>query len=133
MKNKQSKFNELAQLWLTKAAEDLKWAKASSKDGFYAGACFISQQVAEKSLKAYLFSQKQKLIKTHILPRLLKNCLKFDENFGILKEGCEILTLYYTEARYPEDVDTSSFDTKGKAEEAVKLADDILKFIKAKI
>lgn len=136
MRNKSlnnDKFNELAKLWLQKAGEDLKWAKASFEDGFFAGACFISQQVAEKSLKAYLFSQRQKLIRTHILPRLLKNCLKFDKTFETLKEACEILTLYYTEARYPDDVDTSSFNTKPRTKQAISLAQDVLAVVDRKI
>jgi HEPN domain-containing protein len=81
----------------------------------------------------YLFSKRQKLIKTHILPRLLKNCLKFNKNFEELKTACEILSLYYTEARYPDDVDTSSFDTKEKAKEAIDLAMEVLNFVEEKI
>ena len=136
MKNKHSQediFDELAEKWFSKSKEDLLWAKASLKDGFYASACFVAQQVVEKSLKAYLFSKKQKLIKTHILPRLLKNCLKFDKDFEKLKTACEILSLYYTEARYPDDIDTSAFDTKEKAEEAIDFAHQVLKFVEEKL
>ena len=127
------KFKELTELWFNKAREDLRWAKTSLNAGFFAGACFIYQQAAEKSLKAYLFSKKQSLIKTHILPRLLKKCLEFDKDFIALKEACEILTLYYTEARYPDDVDTSDFDTEQKAQEALKLAAEILNLVKTKL
>lgn len=126
-------FDELTEKWFFKAKEDLLWAKASFDDGFYASACFVAQQVAEKSLKSYLFSKRQKLIKTHILPRLLKNCLKFDKDFEELKTACEILSLYYTEARYPDDIDTSAFDTKEKAREAIDLAMEVLNFIEQKI
>lgn len=126
-------FEELAGKWLSKATEDLLWAKASFQDNFYASACFVAQQVAEKSLKAYLFSRKQYLIKTHILPRLLKNCIRFDKDFEELKTACEILSLYYTEARYPDDIDTSVFNTKEKAEEAINLAQEVLRFIEKRI
>ena len=126
-------FDELAEKWLSKAKEDLLWAEASFKDDFYASACFVTQQVAEKSLKAYLFSKRQELIKTHVLPRLLKNCLKFNKDFEELKTACEILSLYYTEARYPDDVDTSAFDTKEKAKEAIDLAREVLDFIDKRI
>lgn len=124
------KYQALTHLWLAKAGDDLLWAKASFKDGFYAGACFIAQQVAEKVLKAYLFSKHQKLIRTHILPRLLKRCVEFDRLFEELEHGCEILTYYYTEARYPDDVDTSAFDNKEKAEEAIEWAERIFEFVK---
>lgn len=127
------KFDELSEKWFLKAKEDLLWARASYKDGFYDSACFVTQQVAEKSLKAYLFSKKQTLIRTHFLPRLLKNCLRFDKEFENLKTPSEVLNLYYTEARYPDDVDTSSFNTKEKAEEAINFAQKILEFIEKRI
>lgn len=59
----------------------------------------------------------------------LYNPSKFDKEFKRLKAACEILTLYYTEARYPEDVDTSAFNTKPKAKQAIHLAKKILDFI----
>ncbi|MCG2689772.1 HEPN domain-containing protein [Candidatus Parcubacteria bacterium] len=124
---------KIALLWLKKAKEDLLWAKASQEDKFFAGCCFVCQQATEKALKAFLFSKNQILLKTHSLPRLLKECLKFDKQFNTLKDGCEILTLYYTESRYPSDADTSEFDTKESAIEALILTKDILNFIEIKI
>lgn len=113
--------------------EDLLWANASHKDKFFAGCCFVCQQAAEKALKAFLFSKEQTLIKTHLLPRLLKECLKFDEQFEELKDACEVLTLYYTESRYPSDADDSEFNTNEKSKEALTLLQDILNFIEIKL
>ena len=48
------KGTEKAKRWLKQAMEDLKWAKHLLKEGAYYLVCFLSQQIAEKSLKAYL-------------------------------------------------------------------------------
>jgi hypothetical protein len=39
--------------WFRQAEDDLHWAEDTLKAGRYAQVCYISQQVAEKSLKAY--------------------------------------------------------------------------------
>lgn len=121
-----SKYDELTKMWLEKGQEDILWAQASLKDGFYAGACFVSEQAAEKALKAYLFCRGESLMRTHLLPKLLKQCCKFDSGFEVLIAGCEILTYYYTDTRYPDDVDTQSFNTEEKAEEAIEWAKKIV-------
>lgn len=43
--------------WLNKAKDDLKWANASLKGGFNSQTCFVAQQVAEKSLKAFFYKR----------------------------------------------------------------------------
>ncbi|MCD6548855.1 MAG: HEPN domain-containing protein [Thermodesulfobacterium sp.] len=48
------KGTEKAKRWLKQAMEDLKWAKYLLKEGAYYLVCSLSQQIAEKSLKAYL-------------------------------------------------------------------------------
>jgi HEPN domain-containing protein len=45
-----------AERWLNQAKNDLEAAKWNSEGKFYAHACFLSQQAAEKALKAYLYS-----------------------------------------------------------------------------
>lgn len=52
-----SRYEELAREWLKVAVNDLAYAELGAKEGFHAQACFVCQQVAEKSLKAYLFAQ----------------------------------------------------------------------------
>lgn len=72
---------KLSQLWLAKANDDLLWAKATVKDKFYSSACFVSQQVAEKVLKAFLIFCGHRLIKTQLLPMLLEAAGQYDKNF----------------------------------------------------
>ena len=69
---KKDRYEELAEIWFKKAQDDLAWARDSFEDGHFGGVCFLCQQVAEKTLKAFLFSKKQKLVKTHDLENLLE-------------------------------------------------------------
>lgn len=77
----QERTKEIADVWLAKAQEDILWARDSFEDGHYSGVCFLSQQAAGKALKAYLFSQREKLVRTHNLLRLLKRCTKHNMVF----------------------------------------------------
>ncbi len=43
--------------WLSRALDDLRWARHSIEGGFLPQACFACQQAAEKALKAYLMAQ----------------------------------------------------------------------------
>lgn len=130
---KKDRFEELAEIWFKRAGEDLSWAKNSFKDGYYGGVCFLCQQVAEKCLKAFLFSQKQKLIKTHDLERLLEKCLVFEKNFLKLKKNCQILNGYYIDTRYPDIWDYSRFESEKLAREALKLSEKVLEFVQKRI
>ncbi len=44
-----------AQRWLSQGRNDLEAAKWNAEGKFFAQTCFLSQQAAEKALKAYLF------------------------------------------------------------------------------
>jgi len=127
------RFEELAEIWFKKAEDDLKWARYSLKGKFYGITCFGCQQIVEKSLKAYLFSRKEKLIRTHNLIKLLRLARKHDQVFKKLNSACEILSQYYTDTRYPDIWDYSRFDDKKLAKEAVKLAQKVLVFVKEKL
>ena len=85
------RFEELADLWFRKGQDDLLWAKETLEHGRYGGACFLSQQAAEKGLKAYLFSQKETLLRTHNLPLLNEKCKRFDAEFGDLDLAVDAL------------------------------------------
>jgi len=128
-----SRFDELAEIWFKKAKEDFLWAENSFKGGSFGGACFICQQVAEKLLKAYLFSKRERLVRTHNLIELLKLARKHSEDFQKLYLACRQLNKYYTDTRYPDIWDITRFEDRKLAEEALKLAEEILEFVKKKI
>jgi len=127
------RLSELSELWFVRAEDDLSWAEDSFKDGHFGGTCFLSQQIVEKALKAYLFFQKQKLIRTHNLERLLAKCLEFDKQFIKLKKSCQILTDYYIDTRYPDIWDYNQFDDKKFARQALDLAKIVVEFLRKKL
>jgi len=123
-------FAGQADRWFKKAQEDLAWSRYAARGSFFSQACFGCQQVAEKALKAYLFSQEQDLIRTHSLPQLLERCKDFDEGFGALEDACAVLTVYYVDTRYPE-LDLPFGEQE--AQEAIELAAQVVAFVGERI
>ena len=126
------RFEELARAWLAKAEDDLAWAKDTFAGHRFGRVCFLCQQVAEKALKAYLFIHRQKLIRTHNLPRLNEKCKQFDAEFFQLHDAVDTLNSYYTDTRYPDIWDYARFEDKNLAEEAIRFSEKIIAFIRKK-
>jgi len=118
---------------VSQAQDDLLWAQETLEHGRYGGACFLSQQAAEKALKAYLFGQKETLLRTHNLPLLNEKCKRFDADFCHLDTAVDALNQYYTDTRYPDIWDYDRFDDRGLAEEAVVLAQRVIELIERKL
>jgi len=126
MKNKDSKNLED---WFKKADNDLVFAKAGFKETKIPSiACFLSQQVVEKTLKGFLLSKDKSFKKTHNLINLLDKCVLSNEELGKFYEACRKLNKYYNPARYPDDVFIDY--TEEDATEALELAEKITLFIK---
>ena len=88
--------------WLLIALEDLNSAKHLFLQAFTT-TLFHVQQCAEKSLKAYLISQNQPIVKTHDLVKLIDVCLKLNRQFEILRQTAADLNPYETAGRYPDN------------------------------
>ena len=56
--------------WLEQAQEDLKWSRALFELGAHHLVAFLSQQIAEKGLKALLYHQGQEAVLGHSVERL---------------------------------------------------------------
>jgi HEPN domain-containing protein/predicted nucleotidyltransferase len=128
-----SRFEELAQTWLETATWDLAHAKSAQELGFYSHACFSCQQTGEKALKAYLFAQRQSLIRTHDLVTLLSHGIGFDMSFEDLREACTTLNEYYTDTRYPDTLRSDTTFAQEEADTAIACADTALGFIRSRI
>ena len=89
------------QRWLRQAEKDLESAQDSRKAGHYEWACFQSQQAAEKSLKALLYSKGLRAILTHSIRELVLDCSKYDSSFSGLLSQAKVLDTYYIATRYP--------------------------------
>lgn len=128
-----NRFAELAQIWLETAAQDLTHAQSALEFGFFSHACFSCQQAAEKALKAYLFAQRQSLVRTHDLVKLLNRCVVFDGPFEELGEICVTLNEYYADTRYPDTLKFGIAFTIEEANIAVIFAQSVLELIRPRI
>jgi HEPN domain-containing protein len=121
--------------WIKKADSDFGFASAAFKefDEFYSQMCILCHDAVEKYLKAYLVSKRKRYKKIHDLVTLLRDCTNIAENqksFAEFEEGCRILNNYYTPLKYPSHF---PFAVSKQAEEAIKIAEEISKFIKSEI
>jgi|SRR3989344_3973205 len=110
--------------WMKKAEADLRAAKNSFASKDYEWTIFQCQQVAEKTLKAFILEKNGELRKIHDLVELSKNIHLPSE----LKEKIKELTLAYIYSRYP-DVEQKT-DLKEKAVVFLEVAEEISKWVK---
>ena len=118
--------------WIAKAEEDLTFVKVTLEDNleFYLQICFFLHQATEKILKAYILVNELGFEKIRDLIKLLKICAQKDQEFNNFFEGAKLLNPFYIGTRYPDFVITVN---KSQAEEALKLTEQIIAFVKKKI
>lgn len=126
------KITRSVELWFSKAADDILWAKSSYRDGVYYGACFICQQAAEKAIKAFLLANGKIIRKIHDLSALTEECFLIDASFEEIRETVLPLVDYYLETRYPDMGDFIGY-TQEKAEDAIKRAEKVMAFAGEKL
>jgi HEPN domain-containing protein len=122
--------------WLEQASEDLKWAKDLAERGGFHIACFLSQQVGEKALKAFLYAQGEEIVIGHSIERLTSEAARYDDNFLEKAKTWSILDGYYVPTRYPNSLPDSipaRVFTQDAAKESVRLATEIVSYIEKKI
>lgn len=122
--------------WLEQAKEDLKWAKDLAERGGYHIACFLAQQIGEKALKAFLYAQGEEVVIGHSIERLCNQSSEFDTKFSKVAKKWSILDGYYVPTRYPNSLPDSIpawVYTKDAAKEAVRLAEEVIKFVSERI
>jgi HEPN domain-containing protein len=118
--------------WLRQTQEDLYWARHLAQEGAYHLACFLSQQVAEKALKAFLYAQGEELVIGHSVERLSAAAAKFDPEFRARGRPWSILDGYYIPTRYPNglpDGIPADVYTREAAEGAVNLANEVVTLV----
>ena len=93
---------EDASRWLRQAENDLAVAQLTLREGFFAQACFMSHQVAEKSLKALAYRRGDRYVTGHSVTDFVRDLaqtypevLQHDQLAGILDQ-------YYVPTRYPD-------------------------------
>ena len=115
-----------AEAWYQQAKRDLKSGRDLLATGNFAQACFMAQQVAEKSLKALAYHRGYDMVKSHSLVKILAD-LKLNGELATLGK---VLDIYYLTSRYPDalpdhSLPSDSFDSS-QAEQALDMASRFL-------
>ncbi|MDI6690265.1 MAG: HEPN domain-containing protein [Candidatus Bathyarchaeota archaeon] len=121
--------------WLRQAKKDLKHAKKSIGLNDYEWSCFSAQQAAEKGVKA-LFQALRAEAVGHSVSLLLKKLPKNHVPNEQLINQAKALDRHYIPSRYPNfhpEGAPLDYYTREDAEEAVKIAEKIIKFCEDKI
>ena len=122
------------QRWLRQAEKDLESARDSTKAGHYEWACFQSQQAAEKSLKALLYSKGLRAVLTHSIRDLVLDCSRYEKDFKNLLSAGKTLDTYYISTRYPDSLVGNEIPAQYYSEEdasqCINYAGSILKTVK---
>jgi len=96
-------------------------------------ACFVSQQAAEKALKAFLIASGADEVWGHSVAELSYDAEKFDKEFGELRRKISPLDKFYIPTRYPGSlpggIPSEAYDLVD-AERALELAKRTINFIK---
>ncbi len=111
--------------WLRQAENDLEFARLAVREHFFAQACFMAQQSAEKALKAIGYGLGERTILGHSLVELVKLLRDRVPQLGKLETLAGILDQYYVPTRYPNGLPGGSpFEAFGEhqAQEAVEAA-----------
>jgi HEPN domain-containing protein len=94
-------FWKEAERWLRQAEYDLKAAEWCQQGGFFAPATFWAQQSAAKSLRAFLFLNKEDTRETRSVVDLLDRALVYEEGFKEFVSSSRRLDIYYKTSRFP--------------------------------
>jgi HEPN domain-containing protein len=112
---------ELCTGLLRRACNDRIAMRGSLAAGALDAGCFHAQQMAEKSLKAYLGQRGASFPYTHNLTKLVEACVAIDPAFSSLLPEVAPLTSYAVELRY----DDSFWPSQEVAEEARASAETV--------
>jgi HEPN domain-containing protein len=93
-----------ASRWLEQARRDLDDARYAAAGSRWNLACFLSQQSAEKALKAYLFARGAEAVWGHSVAELCHDAARHDPAFTELGAEAAALDQYYIPTRYPNSL-----------------------------
>lgn len=129
---------EDAERWMEQAQHDLQSARNNlEKVSFYSDACFMSEQAAQKALKAYLFFKGQRYIPIHSVRELANLCTHYEQAFKKVVEYGTVLDRYYILTRYPDALAPPAVPYKSYIKEdavqALRYAEEISQLVRNKI
>lgn len=121
---------------LEQAEEDRRGAQLLFDGASYHLTCFVAQQVAEKTLKAFLYAKGEELVIGHSVEALCRWASEFDTDFETLRKEVAARDGYYIPTRYPNGLPDSipaRVYTRSAAEESLRLADQTLRLVQKKL
>lgn len=87
--------------WLRQAENDLEFGRLALREGYFAQACFIAQQSAEKALKSLAYGSGERLVIGHSLVELVERLRDRFPAVATLRETAGLLDQYCIPTRYP--------------------------------
>ncbi|MDO8615727.1 MAG: HEPN domain-containing protein [Dehalococcoidia bacterium] len=122
--------------WFAQAEDDLRWAEHLAGAGGHNIACFLSQQSAEKALKALLFSLGEELVTGHSVQTL---CKRAAELVPEMRDKCirwSFLDSLYLPTRYPDalpgGIPARAFDDDA-ANRAIERCREVVEFVRTRL
>lgn len=125
--------DQISREWLFFAQSDLRLANLAFRDKIYHEACFLSQQAAEKSLKAILARKSSAIPKIHSLHQLHKLVIRDAEIKGVPPDKIRFLDQFYLLSRYPDAFPGSlpeGLPNKNDAAKAIEFAENFFQLAK---
>ncbi len=127
---------EEARRWLAQAENDLAFTEHSIRGGFHAQACFHSQQVAEKAVKAVHYLRGARVVIGHSVDGLLGALEAAGLPVTELRPIAAQLDLHYIPTRYPNGLPGNlPFEvyTAAQASDALAAARRIVAFAREQV
>lgn len=119
-----------ARRWFRQAQSDLAVVHTLRSAGHYAATCFHSQRMAEKGLKAVLYSQGRRVVLGHSVQELARQCQGYEAAFAGLSNEAALLDQFYIPTRYPNGLPSPNIPeetyTEAQAETAQAAAARVL-------
>jgi len=94
--------NLQASRWLKQAEHDLVVSQTLLRNSFYSDGCFMSEQMAKKAVKAFLFAKGERVVAEQSLKELMMRAQGYDQSFESLLDAAGILDQHYLSTRYPD-------------------------------
>lgn len=124
-----------ADRWLRQAEYDLKAAEWNQQGGFFAPACFWAQQSAAKSLRSFLFLNREDAKETRSVIDLLDRAITYEEEFRNFVGELTRLDIYYKTSRFPDALPggiPAEVITERDSREAIRQAGDLIALVEKK-
>jgi len=123
--------------WLDQAEHNLEVAKNNFNASFYSDACFMAEQCAQVTLKAFIIYHKRRYIWEHSVQELARISSQYDKDFGKVIDYGKILDRYYIPTRYADALARPAVPYKSYTEKdavkAIGFAEEIIDLVKNKI